>query len=105
MQTFDLIVLVGGEYRTLVLSCDHRLLTSAVGGTNVVLRLQAEESGPPRWRVRMASVDGNEVIPYSSIQPWSLVHVAAFVVFALLYSPVVLITGGVRFRWLRNRAR
>lgn len=105
MQVFDLIVLVGQEYRTLVLSCDRRLFTSAVGGTNVVLGLQAEKSGPPRWRVWMASVDGLEVIPYFSVQPWSPLHLVAFLIFALVYSPVVLIAGKVRFHRLNSPAR
>lgn len=89
-QTFDLVVLVGDQYRPLILSCDEKLRAAAVGGTQVSLRLQAEESGPPRWRAWMASVDGREVVQYSSTRPWSLFHLAAFLAFTLMYVPVAL---------------
>jgi hypothetical protein len=96
-QTFVLTLLVGDQYRSLVLSCDERLRTAAVGGTQVVLRLQAEESGPSRWHAWMAGVDGREVIQYSSTRPLSLFDLGAFVVFILMYLPIALAVAAARY--------
>ncbi|MDB5954857.1 MAG: hypothetical protein JWP60_1465 [Ramlibacter sp.] len=113
-QTFDLILLVGEQYRTLVLSCDERLRSAAVGGAQVALRLQAEESGPPRWRAWVANVDGKEVVPYHSKRPWPLLEqnivffaVHAICCLATLASAAALLWVALqwwrgRFLWLRG---
>lgn len=99
--TFDLVLYAGERYQSLTIACDERLRTAAVGGTQVVLRLQAEEAGPPRWRARMAKVDGREVVPYASDRPD--LELRAFVVFTLVYLPFLFVAAAVRRG--RQRAR
>lgn len=83
--TFSLVLLVGDHYQPFVLSCDERVRAAAVGGTQVVLGLAPAPSGPSRWRVWTATVDGKEVRKYASERPWSYFELASFAVFSVMY--------------------